>query len=67
MSDSAADVGGTVLELSTVDLEEIATALQDQTVYEYRWLIDPQSGQIAVWTEDGGIDGRTPVDLEDWT
>jgi hypothetical protein len=54
-----------MLELSTVDLEEIAAALQDQTVYEYRWLIDPQSGQISVWTEDGGIDGRTPVDLED--
>jgi Uncharacterised protein family (UPF0158) len=28
-------------------------------------LIDPQSGQIGFWTEDGGVDGRTPVDLED--
>jgi 5-deoxy-D-glucuronate isomerase len=54
-----------MLELSMVDLGEVATALQDQTVYEYRWLIDPQSGQISVWTEDGGIDGRMLVDLED--
>jgi hypothetical protein len=54
-----------MLELSTVDLEEIATALQDQIAYEHCWLIDPQSGQIGFWTEDGGIDGRTPVDLEE--
>ena len=54
-----------MLELSTLDLDEIATALQDQTAYEHRWLIDPESGQIAVWTEDGGIDGRTPVDLDE--
>lgn len=29
------------------------------------WLIDPQSGRIGFWTEDGGIDGRTPVDLDE--
>ena len=44
-----------MLELSAVDLEEIATALQDQTGYEHCWLIDPQSGQIGFWTEDGPI------------
>ena len=54
-----------MLKVSRLDLAEIATALQDQTVYEYRWLIDPRSGQISVWTEDGGIDGRTPVDLDE--
>jgi len=54
-----------MLNLSAVDLDEIAMALQDQTTYEYRWLLDPQSGQIVVWTEDGGIDGRTPVELDD--
>ena len=48
-----------------LDLEEIATALQDQNGWDHRWLIDPQSGQIGFWTEDGGIDGRTPVDLEE--
>jgi hypothetical protein len=46
-------------------LDEIALALQDQTSYEHCWLIDPRSGQLAVWTQDGGIDGRTPVELEE--
>ncbi len=54
-----------MLDLSTVDLDEMATALQDQTAYDHRWLIDPESGQLAVWTEDGGVDGRTPVDLDE--
>src|SRR5215213_5030301 len=54
-----------MLELSRVNLGEIAAALEDQSVEDYRWLIDPESGQMSVWTEDGGIDGRTPVDLED--
>jgi hypothetical protein len=36
-----------MLELSSLDLDEIATALQDQTDDEYCWLIDPQSGQIG--------------------
>ncbi|MGW5666441.1 hypothetical protein [Micromonospora sp. NPDC003776] len=54
-----------MFDLSRLDLEEIATTLEDQTDYEHRWLINPQTGEIAVWTTDGGIDGRTPVDLED--
>jgi hypothetical protein len=54
-----------VLELSRVDLEEIATALADQTDYEHRWLINRQTGEIAFWTADGGIDGNTPIDLDD--
>jgi hypothetical protein len=54
-----------MLELAKLDLDEIATALQDQTGYEHRLLIDPRSGQIVFWTEDGGIDGRTPVDLDE--
>ncbi|MCM0673482.1 UPF0158 family protein [Micromonospora phytophila] len=41
------------------------TALQDQSADEYRWLIDPVSGEIMMWTADGGIDGRTPVDLDE--
>jgi Uncharacterised protein family (UPF0158) len=57
--------GSTVLELGVLELEEIATALQDQDGWDHCWLIDPQSGQIGFWTEDGGIDGRTPVDLEE--
>ena len=54
-----------VLELSSLDLGEIAEALADQTDYEHRWLIDPQTGEIVFWTADTGIDGQTPVDLDD--
>src|SRR5215213_6941930 len=54
-----------MLDLSSLDLEEIAAALQDQTDYEHRWLIDPQTGEVVFWTCDTGIDGRTPVDLDD--
>jgi hypothetical protein len=54
-----------MLDLSRLDLEEIATALAEQTDYEHRWLINPRTGEIVFWTEEGGIDGRTPVDLED--
>jgi Uncharacterised protein family (UPF0158) len=54
-----------VLELSSVDLEEIATALADQTDYEHRWLINPETGEIAFWTADTGIDGQNPIDLDE--
>jgi hypothetical protein len=33
-----------MLDLSSVDLEEIGNALADQTDYEHRWLINPQTG-----------------------
>ena len=56
---------GLVLDLNSLDLEEIANALADQTDYEHRWLIDPHTGEIAFWTADTGIDGQTPVDLEE--
>ncbi|SIM51517.1 UPF0158 family protein [Micromonospora cremea] len=54
-----------MLDFSRFDLEEIATALADQTDYEHRWLINPQTGAIVFWTADDGVDGRTPVDLDD--
>ena len=56
---------GLVLDLSGLDLEQIGNALSDQTDYEHRWLISPQTGEIAFWTSDTGIDGQTPVDLDD--
>ena len=34
---------GWVLDLDVIDVEEIATALADQTDYEHRWLIDPSN------------------------
>ena len=54
-----------MLELNSLDLEEIADALADQTEHEHRWLINPQTGEIVFWTADTGIDGQTPVDLDD--
>src|SRR5215831_3547181 len=54
-----------VLDLSSLDLEEIANALADQTDYEHHWLINPETGEIAFWTADTGIDGQTPVDLDE--
>jgi uncharacterized protein UPF0158 len=56
---------GLVLDLSSLDLEEIGNALADQTDYEHRWLINPKTGEIAFWTADTGIDGQTPVDLDE--
>jgi hypothetical protein len=54
-----------MLDLGKLDVDEIATALSDQTDYEHRWLINPQTGEIVFWTADGGIDGQTPVDLDE--
>ena len=54
-----------VLELSGLDVAEIAGALADQECYEHRWLIDPHSGDITYWTADTGIDGHNPIDLDD--
>jgi hypothetical protein len=54
-----------VLDLSDLDLEEIGNALADQTDYEHQWLINPHTGEIVYWTSDTGINGQTPVDLDD--
>lgn len=53
-------------EIDQFDLEEIAFALSDQNVYgEHVHLVDPATGKIVLWTRDGGIDGTTPVDLDE--
>ncbi len=54
-----------MLELGGIDVEEIATALADQTDYEHRWLFDPRTGQVAFWTSDTGIDGQNPVEIDE--
>jgi hypothetical protein len=54
-----------MLEVGNLDLDAIATALADQNAYEHRWLINPVTGEIVFWTADGGIDGETPVDLDE--
>jgi len=54
-----------MLELGRLDLDEIVMGLEDQTDYEHRWLINPDSGEIVFWTRDTGIDGENPVDLDE--
>jgi hypothetical protein len=54
-----------VLDLDAVDVEEIATALADQTDGEHRWLIDPRTGAVAFWTSDTGIDGENLVEIDE--
>ncbi len=54
-----------MLELSGIDVEQIATALADQTDYEHRWLLDPRTGEVVFWTSDTGIDGQNPVELDE--
>jgi hypothetical protein len=54
-----------VLGLDKFDIGEIAMALQDQTDYEHFHLVNPQTGEMGYWTEDGGIDGEHPVDLDE--
>jgi hypothetical protein len=54
-----------VLDLAGIDVDEIAMALADQTDYEHRWLVDPRTGEVVLWTSDTGIDGENPVDLDE--
>lgn len=55
-----------MFEIDRFDLDEIAFALSDQNVYgEHLHLVDPETGEIVRWTREGGIDGKTPVDLDD--
>lgn len=54
-----------MLDLSRLDLDDIAQALSNRTDYEHRWLINPDTGEILFWTSDTGIDGQTPVDLDE--
>jgi hypothetical protein len=63
----AGDYGGPVLDLSSLDLEEIATALADQTDYEHRWLINPETGEVVFWTSGTGSTARHPSISTSWT
>jgi hypothetical protein len=47
------------------DLGEIANALEDQNDFERAWLVNPNTGEMVYWTADTGIDGHTPIDLDD--
>lgn len=54
-----------MLELTALDLDEVATALADQDGYEHCWLINTTTGELVFWTRDTGIDGHHPIDLDD--
>ena len=45
-----------------MDLDDIAQALSDQTDYEHRWLLDPATGELHIWTSDTGLDGQVVMD-----
>lgn len=54
-----------MLDLASFNLDDIGTALADQSSYEHSWLINPENAEIVFWTADTGIDGQTPVDLDE--
>jgi hypothetical protein len=39
-----------VSDLSSFDLDEIATALAGQDSYEHAWLVNPGTGEMVLWT-----------------
>ncbi len=48
-----------MLDLSSLNLEEIGNALAEQTGDGHQWLINPQTGELAFWTVGTGIDGQS--------
>jgi hypothetical protein len=56
-----------MLDLTKIDLEELATALQDQgqSFYEHVWFVDRATGELRFWTAEGGVDGEHPLDLDE--
>ena len=57
-----------MLELAKLDLDDIATSLQNQINdgFEFMELIDPTTGELAVWSSDTGLnDDRTTFDLDE--
>ena len=54
-----------MLDLSSLDLAETANALADQTDYEHRWQINPQTGEVMFWAADAGSDRQRSVHLDE--
>ena len=44
------------VNLGSVDLEMLATALADQGGWEHRWLFDPRTGETNFWSSDEPAD-----------
>ena len=54
-----------MLDLAQVDLDDLVMALSDQNQGYHSWLINPETGQLHLWSEDGGLDGDDSVDAEE--
>lgn len=54
-----------VIDLPDIDLEQVGVALAGHDDAQHCWLIDPQSGEVVLWTSSGGIDGETCVDVDE--
>lgn len=53
-----------MLDPAEVNLSELATALASRYDYDLQWFLDPDTGEVRLWTDDFGLDG-TPVDLDE--
>lgn len=51
-----------MIGLDQVDLDDIAQALSDQTYDDHRWMLDPATGELHIWSSDTGLDGQGPAD-----
>jgi hypothetical protein len=45
-----------VIDLESVDMEMLATALADQGGWEHRWLFDSRTGETSFWSSDDSAD-----------
>jgi len=54
-----------MLDLDAVDVEEIANALADQTDYDHRWLIDPETGGWPSGPATSASTGENPAELDE--
>lgn len=51
-----------MLDLSTIDLEEVAIALDDHS-YQHGWWVDADTGEVWLWSRDGDDDPQLDPDL----
>lgn len=54
------------LDLSTLDLDDLASTLSDQGGdWGHSWLFDPGTGELHLHSADGTLDGEEGVDLDE--
>jgi hypothetical protein len=54
-----------MLDLAQVDLDDLVMALSDQNEGYHSWLINPETGQLHLWSDDVGLDGDDSVDEDE--